>query len=156
MATSSFNYHTKKVEELSAHEKELLEKAKEALQFAHAPYSNFKVACAVRLSNETIITGTNQENAAYPAGMCAERVALFAARGSANADITQILVIAKNGRDQWADAFSCGNCRQVMMEYANLQKESISILMGTKNEELIKVSDVRDLMPFHFNSDNLG
>ena len=155
MPTTSIDYTAKSIAELSSEEKELYKKAESALQFSHAPYSNFNVSCAVQMSNGDIVTGSNQENAAYPAGLCAERVALFAARGSSKLDIRQILVIAKKRDQVWSDAFACGNCRQVMLEYASLQKSPISILMGTQDQKFIEVKDVKDLLPFYFDSGSL-
>ena len=155
MPTSSFDYTEKSIEDLSPDGKELYEKAVSVLQFSHAPYSNFNVASVVRLSNGEIVSGTNQENAAYPAGLCAERVALFAARGSSKLDIIQILVIARNHAGQRSDAFPCGICRQVMLEYASLQKMPIGILMGRKNQSFIEIENVKDLLPFHFDSSTL-
>lgn len=148
-------YKKKDLKDLTPEEVELLEKANAAIKFSHAPYSNFKVSCAVRLSDGKIVTGTNQENAAYPSTLCAERVALFSAKGTSDVEIREILVVAQNGDHKSADAFSCGNCRQVMLEYAGLQLSPIKILMGTKENLFIEIQDVRDLLPFHFNSDSL-
>ncbi len=149
------SYVVRDKSQLEKQELELLDKAEAAIDFSHSPYSNFRVASVVRMQDGKLVSGTNQENAAYPSSLCAERVAIFSAKGNSNTEIDSILVIARNGDDRYADAFSCGNCRQVMIEYANLQKNPIKILMGTKEEKFIVINDVKDLLPFHFNSDSL-
>lgn len=122
---------------------------------AHAPYSRFQVGSAVRLADLSVVTGNNQENAAYPSGLCAERVALFKAKSESVLDIEAIAVVARNANGEVADAFSCGGCRQVMMEYASLQQKPMRILMRDQDEQVIIVADVKALLPFHFNSSTL-
>src|ERR1044072_5936200 len=107
------------LDELDAESKYLVHKAKESLSHAYAPYSKFMVSAAVLLENGTIITGTNQENAAYPSGMCAERVALYAmASHHPESRIVKMAIVAKrkSGKDL-VPATPCGSCRQVMLEY---------------------------------------
>jgi cytidine deaminase len=149
------NYKEKHLSEFSSEDQLLIEVARETMKKAHAPYSNFKVGCTVRLSDKTVIAGNNQENAAYPSGLCAERVALFSAKSNYMAEIDTIVVVAKTEAQTPANAYSCGNCRQVMMEYANLQDAPIRILMQTNRSTFIEVLDVKELLPFYFNSDSL-
>lgn len=123
---------------------------------AHAPYSNFTVGSAVLMEDSSIVIGNNQENAAYPSGLCAERVALFSAKSLSKKPIRTIAIVARNQKKEPADAFSCGNCRQVMMEYANVQSTPIRILMGDHTGKFVVVDDVRKLLPFSFHSKSLG
>lgn len=135
---------------LSAQEKALISLSEESLKNAHAPYSNFTVGSAIRIADGGVYSGSNQENAAYPSGLCAERVAMFKAKSESKKPIEAIVVIARNGKGEAADAFSCGSCRQVMMEYAGLQNEPIKILMRDKDENYIVLDDARLLLPFSF------
>lgn len=134
---------------------ELVAAALKALQYVHAPYSQFHVGSAVRLADGTIQFGSNQENAAYPSGLCAERVALFKSKSESALPIKTILVLAQNAAGDLADSFSCGNCRQVMLEYASLQSSPIEILMRTATGSFIYLDDIRKLMPFSFESTTL-
>ena len=140
-----------KLSELSESEQTLIERAKLALDRAYAPYSNFLVGCAVQLADDTIVIGNNQENAAYPSGLCAERVALFHVGSNYNGiPITQIAIAAKGkNMESYAEAGPCGSCRQVMMEYQNKQDTSIELLLLQENEEVLKIK-VRDLLPLAF------
>ena len=128
----------------------LIKEADIALQKAHSPYSGFQVGCAVSLEGGKVYTGNNQENAAYPSGLCAERVALFAAKSQVSTPIETIVIVAKGKNGELADAFSCGNCRQVMMEYASHQERPIRVLMQTSQGKFVVVKDVKELLPFHF------
>ena len=135
----------------------LLKKAREALDRAYSPYSNYKVGAALLLDNGEIITGSNQENAAFPSGLCAERVAFF----SAGSDFPGILinkaaVIAVKNTDQKLEvAAPCGACRQVMLEYEIHQKKPIQILMAYKNSKFLVAPSIDSLVPFAFNKYNL-
>lgn len=138
--------------------KDLLEKAEIAAQKAYAPYSKFQVGCAILLENKEIIYGNNQENAAYPSGICAERVAIFAA--SANHPKVKIQAIAIRA---FAENFTvdypitpCGACRQVLLEYQILQKEQpIPVYMQGESGNILVLNDVRDLLPFGFFEEKL-
>lgn len=145
-----------KKEELNKTEQLLVDQAISAMSGAHAPYSNFTVGSAVLMEDDSIVTGNNQENAAYPSGLCAERVALFAAKSQSKQRIRLISIVARNQKKEFADAFSCGNCRQVMLEYANQQEEPIKIIMGDHNGQYIVLDDLRNLLPFSFYSKSLG
>lgn len=141
--------------QLTEKDRQLVDRSVEAMGHAHAPYSKFKVGSAVRLSDDQVVTGNNQENAAYPSGLCAERVALFKAKADSDKAINSVAVVATNASGHPADAFCCGSCRQVMMEYAGLQSAPIRIIMRDQKGGFILLEDLRMLLPFQFNSDNL-
>ena len=143
--------------ELDDESKSLMEKAKEALQYAYAPYSKFAVAAAVLLSDGTIITGTNQENAAYPSGMCAERVALFAkASQYPDKKIKKMLVVARLGNHSTlSPATSCGPCRQVMLEFEQRQHQYFEVVMQNQDHHWVKASSAESLLPFCFSNASL-
>lgn len=143
-------------DDLTPEDQQLVAQAKQALDGAHAPYSNFQVGSAVELSDGQLVTGNNQENAAYPSGLCAERVALFAAKSQTKQPIRAISVVARNSKKETADAFSCGSCRQVMLEYASQQPTPIKVIMSDSEENYIVLQDVRQLLPFAFDGKNLA
>ena len=141
--------------DLNAGHQALVTAAVEAMEHAHAPYSRFRVGCAISLQGGQVITGNNQENAAYPSGLCAERVAIFAAKSQHQDPIATLVVVAKNHQQQLANAFSCGSCRQVIMEYASMQKTPITMIFRNADDRFIVLDDAKELLPFHFNSDSL-
>lgn len=140
--------------ELSENERQLVENAKSAIKTAYAPYSGFLVGSSVLLENGEIINGSNQENVAYPSGLCAERVALFYA-GARYPDIKvktiAVSVFSKNFEVN--DVISpCGACRQVMAEYEDKQEQSIKIILHSPTDEVLIANTVEDLLPFMFKS----
>ncbi len=142
----------KSVEDLDVESRMLFEKALDALQHAYAPYSNFTVATAVLLTDGTIVTGTNQENAAYPSGMCAERVALYTvASQHPGKIIKKILVVAKLAKQtSLSPATSCGPCRQVMLEFEQRQQRYFEVVMQNQARHWVKASSAESLLPFCF------
>ena len=144
-------------DELSDHVKHLMEAAEKALTTAYAPYSKFKVGSAVRLEDGTIVVGNNQENAAYPSGLCAERVALFAAKSAhPNVTIDALAIAAKpEGGKDYVSAGSCGNCRQVMIEYEHKQQRAYDIYLRLPDDQVLKINSASDYLPFSFNSNTL-
>ena len=143
--------------ELDSESKLLMEKAKEALPYAYAPYSKFSVAAAVLLSDGTILTGTNQENAAYPSGMCAERVALFT-KASLYPDkqIKKMVVVARLGNQTTlSPATSCGPCRQVMLEFEQRQRQYFEVIMQNQDRHWVKAPSAESLLPFCFSNASL-
>jgi len=139
------------LEELSSEQRTLISKAIEAGKNAYAPYSGFNVGAAVRLENGEIITGSNQENAAYPSGLCAERVALFYA--GAKYPGTRILSVAiaatKGGKPVGKPVSPCGGCRQVMVETERRHARPMEILLyGT--EKIRIIHNASDLLPLPF------
>lgn len=148
------NYeHFKNINELNEIEKELLKKALEARENAYAPYSNFFVGCSVLLENGDIFSGNNQENAAFPSGLCAERTALFwIGANFPHEKIKKIFIVGgpKEFSEKNPPIPPCGACRQSIIEYETKQNESIELYFSNLNEEVIKVSSIKDLLPFYF------
>jgi len=145
------------LEDLDTESKYLVHKAKEATQHAYAPYSKFLVGVALLLEDGTVITGTNQENAAYPSAMCAERVALFTASSThPNARVKKIAVVArKKSSKDLTPATCCGACRQVMLEYENRQQQPMVVVMQGQDQRWIVASSAASLLPFGFTKDSL-
>lgn len=143
-------------DELSAGCRSLIEKAEEAAGNAYAPYSGFQVGAAVLLANGEIVTGNNQENAAYPSGLCAERVAVFYAKSKyPDVALKQLAVVAvKDGAVVETPAAPCGACRQVLIEYEDNQKEPLSVLLAGR-ETTIELERSADLLPLSFGSKEL-
>ena len=137
--------------ELTEEDKNLIAKSKEALNGAYAPYSNFYVGAAVECSGNIVI-GSNQENEAYPSGMCAERVALYSASAQyPMRTISAIAISAYNKNiEEEAVAFPCGACRQVLAEYEKRQNIPIRILVCAKNDVYI-IESAKSLLPLSFN-----
>jgi cytidine deaminase len=144
-------------EELTANEKRAWNKAKEATQNAYAPYSNFLVGAALLLEDGTIHIGNNQENAAYPSGLCAERTALFGKSAILpDLPITLIAVAARKANTlHYLVASPCGGCRQVMTEYENRQGKPIQILLQGEGNEIHRLASVKDLLPMQFSRASL-
>lgn len=145
------------ITELTNEDRQLFNAAKEASLAAYAPYSNFYVGSAVLLESGKIIKGSNQENAAYPSGLCAERVALFAAGAQYPGEIVKAIAIYVRNEDSGStDPISpCGDCRQVMAEFEHRYKKPIRLIMPTSNGKMIVSNSVSALLPFMFSSDNL-
>lgn len=140
--------------DLAAADKQLMEAAIEAQEQAYAPYSHFSVGAAVRLANGTIVRGNNQENAAYPSGLCAERVALFyAAAQYPNQAVEAIAITAPSAHDE--PASPCGACRQVMAEYEHLHHRPMRILLGHAQSKIWVFGKVQYLLPFSFDGEAL-
>lgn len=132
---------------------DLLVKSKEMAEDAYAPYSNFKVGSSVLLKNGKVVGGSNQENRAFPSGLCAERVALFSA--SAQNPNEEILAIAVyvDIQDQISP---CGSCRQVMLEYEEKQGKPIVLLLMNGKGEVRRFNAASDLLPFGFKFNNFS
>lgn len=148
----------KTVHELSPEAKHLVSKAEESLVYAYAPYSKFRVGTAILLDNGVIITGSNQENAAYPSGMCAERVALFTVASQyPGVRINKLVVVAKGeSNDNLIPATCCGSCRQVMLEFEERQNSVIEVVMQSDDGSWIICSSARSLLPFSFTKASLS
>jgi cytidine deaminase len=147
----------KNLEELDNESKYLVHKAKEAAHHAYAPYSKFHVGAALMLEDGTVVTGSNQENAAYPLCMCAERVALYTvASQHPGKRITKMAIVAhKKNHKELAAAGSCGACRQVMAEFEERQHKPFEIIMHHTDSQWIKCASANSLLPFIFNSQSL-
>ena len=144
------------VDELDAELRQLVEIAKQKTQDAYCPYSHFHVGAAVLLADGQIVTGANQENAAYPSGLCAERTTLFAA--NANHPQTPVVALAlacyTNGHFTKDVASPCGACRQVMLETE--KRFGIPIKVILYSEAGCYVFDsAADLLPLSFAANNL-
>jgi cytidine deaminase len=145
------------IQDLDDDKKEVMLKAKEACIHSYSPYSGFSVGAAVKCGDGRIIKGNNQENAAYPSGICAERVAIFAAMSQNHETRIEKLAITvktKNGNNSHPVA-PCGACRQVIAEYEHRQGSKIEIIFSSENGKAICVEGVDSLLPFTFTSDNL-
>jgi cytidine deaminase len=140
------------IEELSEVEKNLMQKAFEAKEMAYAPYSKFKVGAALLLDNGTIVTGNNQENAAYPSGMCAERVAIW--KASSDFPLQKIIAIAitasSSSQITKEPVAPCGGCRQTLLEYELNQNEKIEVYFMGEVGKVIKTNSILDLLPIAF------
>jgi cytidine deaminase len=145
------------IEDLDLESKYLVHKAKDAANHAYAPYSKFLVGAAVLLKDGTVVTGTNQENAAYPSGMCAERVALYSAISQhPDAVIMKIAVVAKRKTlKELIPATSCGPCRQVMLEFEQRQSKPFEVVMQSQDHKWIKAASAQSLLPFSFTNVSL-
>jgi cytidine deaminase len=143
-------------EELSVDEQTLISKAKEETKKSYAPYSKFNVGAAVLLENGEIICGSNQENAAYPSGLCAERVAVFYANAKfPHVPVKAIAITAfTNGEFIDAPISPCGSCRQVLLETESRFNQDITCYLYGINQTTI-IHKMRDMLPFAFNSDSL-
>ena len=152
--THTCHYQLCTYDELSDPDRQLVEAAKEATQRSYAPYSHFHVGTALRLDDGTLVTGTNQENAAYPSGLCAERTTLFYA-GSTHPDTAVVsLAIAAftDGAFTTNPIVPCGACRQVMLETEQRYNHPIrTLLYGTEGIYLIE-GGTRELLPLTFNA----
>ena len=139
------------MDELSDDDRQLVEKAIEATKNSYAPYSNFHVGACLRLDDGQEVIGANQENAAFPSGLCAERSAVFAAQ-SVHPDkaIVALAIAASNENGLTANPVTpCGSCRQVILEVEDRYKQDVRILLyGT--EGVYVIPSVKSLMPLHF------
>ena|SRR5687767_8958404 len=123
----------------------LIDLANEARRRAYAPYSNYPVGAALRSKSGRIFTGVNVENAAYPTSMCAERVAIFKAVSEGEREFDVISVVTPNGGSP------CGACRQVLAEFG----ADMIVLIADGDGQLVKETNIADLLPGAFTSDHL-
>ena len=141
------------LDQLDPRDRELAQAAIEATKSSYAPYSHFNVGAAVRLDNGEIIKGSNQENAAYPSGICAERTAMFYASANypVNAMTANAITACQNGILCETPATPCGACRQVMAEYQSKGKHPMEILL-IGGKKIWKFGKVDDMLPLIFDS----
>ncbi len=134
---------------------ELVSKAYAIAEQAYAPYSEFRVGAALLLETGEIVLGNNQENIAYPSGLCAERVALFYAGANfSGIPIKTICVVAKGELLPFEKILSpCGGCRQVMVESEFRQNNPIKVILVSQNKRTLVFQSVNDLLPFSFGKD---
>ena len=150
------SYHSCKFEELTPEEKQLVEVARQATYRSYSPYSHFSVGASVLLANGLILSGSNQENAAYPSGLCAERTVLFYANSQyPNQPITMMAIAARSEKGFTERPITpCGACRQVLAETEKRFEYPIRILLYGETETII-IDGVKDLLPFLFDEDIL-
>ncbi|MDR2910806.1 MAG: cytidine deaminase [Bacteroidales bacterium] len=145
------------INELPDSDVRLIYAAREASKNAYSPYSEFNVGAAILLQNGEIISGSNQENSAYPNGLCAERVSLFYANSKfPDNKVLAIAVSAKNFKGIISEPISpCGSCRQALMETEIRFKQKIRIILDSKKKILVFYG-TDNLLPFAFKPDTLG
>lgn len=143
--------------ELSEEDRRLIDMAKEATKRSYAPYSKFSVGAAALLANGEIVTGTNQENAAYPSGLCAERTTLFYANSQYPDQAVKTLAIAARTENDFLDSPipPCGACRQVILETEKRYNQPIRILLYGK-ENIYLIEGIEDLLPLSFSKKDMG
>jgi len=147
----------KSLEELSEEDAALLQQARKVTKKAYAPYSRFNVACAARLENGRTIIGTNQENASYPVGICAER-ALLATVGTQYADepIDTLAVTYHSLEGESNHPISpCGMCRQALTEYETRSKKPIRMILSGMEGDIYIINSAKDLLPLAFSNEDL-
>ncbi len=139
-------------DELSPADRRLVDAAREATERSYAPYSHFSVGAAILLDNGETVAGSNQENAAYPSGMCAERTACYYAHSRyPDARFVAVAIAARGTDGEWVAApiSPCGACRQALLEYETLARDNVRILLVGKNTIYI-VPSVKSLLPLAF------
>ena len=141
------------LDQLELRDRELAQAAIEATKSSYAPYSNFNVGAAVRLDNGQIVKGSNQENAAYPSGICAERTAMFYASANypENAMTAIAITASQNGTLCDNPVTPCGSCRQVMAQYQTKGGQPMEILL-IGGKKIWKFGKVDDVLPLIFDS----
>ena len=151
--TLNINFEEYKgVDELTSADRELMGQAVKAAAGAYAPYSRFHVGAALRLADGSVVCGSNQENAAYPSGLCAERTAIFAASAQRPEmrDYEALAIVGVNENGVRCEASPCGACRQVLAEYEQRQGHPLRVVCYV-GEGCVRVfRSVADLLPFSF------
>ena len=155
ITTTVYEYDS--LEELSKEEQILINKSKEAVKNAYAPYSKFNVGAAVLLETGEIIIGTNQENAAYPSGICAERVAIFYANSKYPDVPVKAIAVSAFTNNKFIDSPvpPCGSCRQVILETETRFKTPIKIYLVSSNKITV-IEDAKNLLPLNFDTNFLN
>lgn len=139
------------ITELPTAAQELMREAIKTREKAYAPYSKFKVGAAVLLQNKAIFVGSNQENAAYPSGLCAERVAIYQASTQFPDEIIEMIAITGTAQEPTNQPVSpCGACRQSLSEYETKQKRLIPVYFMGASGKIIRTNSIKDLLPFLF------
>ena len=143
-------------DELAGNDRELIEKAKEATRNSYAPYSKFCVGAAARLADGTIVTGSNQENAAFPSGTCAERTALFCANARYPEQSVRELAVAAFNRGKFTSSPipPCGACRQVILGVEERYGCPVRLLLYGEDGTYV-VDSVKALLPLQFTGESM-
>jgi len=144
----------KSVSDLEQQDLELLQAAQKAVASAYAPYSNFYVGAAVLLENGEIILGNNQENAAYPSGLCAERVAIYHAGATFPGIAVKAIAVTCKSKNNIINVplSPCGGCRQTISEYESRYGQKIRIIMSGETGEVYVSDSIENLLPLMFNA----
>ena len=155
MEKQNINFEIKifeSIEELSQPVFDLMQEAISIKSKAYSPYSNFQVGAALRLANGKVITGNNQENSSYPAGLCAERVALFYTSANYPEQAIKTMALSASPMNAHNDqpVPPCGSCRQAIAEYEYKSNQPIEIYFMGDRGKVIAVSSVKTLLPFAF------
>lgn len=141
------------MEEMPTDGRELMEYAMQAASGAYAPYSHFHVGAAVRMADGSVVTGNNQENIAYPSGLCAERVAMFAASAQKPGIPIVSLAVVGWSKGEYCEASPCGACRQVMSEYETRSGEKMKVYCYLTGGRIRCIKGVKKLIPFGFDAE---
>jgi len=146
------------IDELAEADAVLLRQAREVTQFAHAPYSHFRVGAVAALENGQIVTGTNQENASFPIGLCAERVMLASSSSLFPGIPIKTIAISYNNEkgDSSHPISPCGLCRQSLLEYEAKFKEPIRIILGGLQGKVYIIEKADMLLPLSFTANELN
>jgi cytidine deaminase len=144
--------------ELAQPDQQLLNEARRATETAYAPYSNFHVGAAAKLSNGKIITGSNQENASFPVGICAERVLLSTASSLYPGLAIETIAVSYVGKMVKSDhpISPCGMCRQSLLEFESRLKQPIRLILGGAQGPIYIIQSVSQLLPLAFTSEELS
>lgn len=150
------NIRALRYEELDEKDRKLIDAAKEATARSYAPYSHFSVGAAALLANGVVVTGSNQENGAYPSGTCAERTTLFYANSQYPDQAVDTLAIAARSETGYLDSPipPCGACRQVLLETEQRFHQPMRILLYSKNDIYV-LEGTKDLLPLSFGGEYL-
>jgi cytidine deaminase len=144
------------LQELSAAELHLIQRAQEISKRAYAPYSNFHVGASLVLENGEVFQSSNQENVSFPTGVCAERL-LLGYVGANNPDLAPLMlaiVAQRAGEEDWAEVSPCGVCRQTINEVENRFNRPITLLLLRNKNQVLRIRGIKELLPLKF--DNLN
>lgn len=140
------------IDELPREDSALMQQAIGAIEGSYAPYSGFHVGAALRLKNGIVVKGSNQENVAYPSGLCAERTAIFSASAqySQCRDYEALAIVGRNAEGVLCEASPCGACRQVLSEYEHVQGHPMRVICYLEGGRVRVFPSVVRLLPFSF------
>ena len=140
------------IDELPREDSALMQKAIGAIEGFYAPYSGFHVGAALRLKNGIVVEGSNQENVAYPSGLCAERTAIFSASAQYPQcrDYEALAIVGRNAEGVLCEASPCGACRQVLSEYEHVQGHPLRVICYLEGGRVRVFPSVVSLLPFSF------
>jgi cytidine deaminase len=156
--TYDFSYKVyDSIDELPQEHASLLKEARKVTADAYAPYSNFKVGAVAKMRNGEVITGTNQENASFPAGLCAERVLLATVSSRYREIPIDVIAISYDSDEIASDhpVAPCGICRQTLQEFEQRMKSPIKLILGGMNGKIIVINKASQLLPLAFTSEEL-